>query len=96
MTHWTVNVDAKVHEVYPPEADPPMADGEKKQRAAKSYNEIYSLQPMYGFVHETDELIHCDLRSGNTHHASWGKEQRVFAVVEAENPSYCEECTSSK
>ena len=43
VRHWTVDVDAKVHEVYPPEADPPLADGEKKQGAAKSYNGIYSL-----------------------------------------------------
>jgi hypothetical protein len=36
VTHWTVDVDAKVHEVY----------GEKKQGADKSYNGTYSLQPM--------------------------------------------------
>lgn len=57
ITSWTVDADAKVHEVY----------GKKKEGAAKSYNGIYSLQPMYGFVHETDEMIHCELRSGNTH-----------------------------
>ena len=62
VTHWTVDVDAKVHEVY----------GEKKEGAAKSYNGIYSLQPMYGFVHETDEMIHCELRSGNTHPGAGG------------------------
>ena len=62
VTHWTIDVDAKVHEVY----------GEKKQGAAKSYNGIYSLQPMYGFVHETDEMIHCELRSGNTHPGAGG------------------------
>lgn len=57
LTSWTVDVDAKVHEVY----------GEKKQGAAKSFNGVYSLQPLYAFVHETDELIHTELRSGNTH-----------------------------
>ncbi|MBI5039571.1 MAG: IS1380 family transposase [Nitrospirae bacterium] len=57
VTSWTVDVDAKVHEVY----------GEKKQGAARSYNGTYSLQPLYAFVHETDELIHTELRSGNTH-----------------------------
>jgi hypothetical protein len=62
VTHWTIDVDAKVHEVY----------GEKKQGAAKSYNGIYSLQPMYGFVHETDEMIHCELRSGNRHPGAGG------------------------
>lgn len=62
VTHWTLDVDAKVQEVY----------GEKKQGAAKSYNGIYSLQPMYGFVHETDEMIHCELRSGNTHPGAGG------------------------
>jgi hypothetical protein len=62
ITHWTVDVDAKVHEVY----------GDKKQGAAKSYNGVYSLQPMYGFVHETDEMIHCELRSGNTHPGAGG------------------------
>jgi hypothetical protein len=62
VSHWTVDVDAKVHEVY----------GEKKQGAAKSYNGIYSLQPMYGFVHETDEMIHCELRSGNKHPGAGG------------------------
>jgi len=62
IMRWTVDVDAKVHEVY----------GEKKQGAAKSYNGIYSLQPMYGFVHETDEMIHCELRSGNTHPGAGG------------------------
>jgi hypothetical protein len=54
---WTIDVDAKVHEVF----------GEKKEGAQKSYNGIYSLQPIYAFVHETDELIHSELRSGNTH-----------------------------
>jgi hypothetical protein len=62
VRHWTVDVDAKVHEVF----------GEKKQGAAKSYNGLYSLQPMYGFVHETDEMIHCELRSGNTHPGAGG------------------------
>jgi len=62
VTHWTVDADAKVHEVY----------GEKKEGAAKSYNGVYSLQPMYGFVHETDEMIHCELRSGNTHPGAGG------------------------
>jgi len=62
VTRWTIDVDAKVHEVY----------GEKKQGAARSYNGIYSLQPMYGFVHETDEMIHCELRSGNTHPGAGG------------------------
>jgi hypothetical protein len=62
VTRWTIDVDAKVHEVY----------GQKKQGAAKSYNGIYSLQPMYGFVHETDEMIHSELRSGNTHPGAGG------------------------
>ncbi len=63
VRHWTTDVDAKVHEVY----------GEKKQGAAKSYNGIYSLQPMDGFVDETDELIHSELRSGNTHPGAGGR-----------------------
>jgi len=54
---WTIDVDARVHPVY----------GEKKEGAATSYNGIYSLQPLYAFVHETDELIHSELRTGNTH-----------------------------
>lgn len=62
ITEWTLDVDAKVHEVY----------GQKKEGAAKSYNGIYSLQPMYGFVHETDELIQAELRSGNTHPGAKG------------------------
>jgi hypothetical protein len=62
VTRWTIDVDAKVHEVY----------GERKQGAAKSYNGVYSLQPLYGFVHETDEMIHCELRSGNTHPGAGG------------------------
>ena len=57
ITSWTIDADAKVHEVY----------GAKKEGAEKSYNGIYSLQPMYAFVHETDEMIHSELRSGNTH-----------------------------
>lgn len=57
LTRWTIDLDAKVHEVY----------GEQKQGAAISYNGVYSLQPMYAFVHETDELVHAQLRSGNTH-----------------------------
>lgn len=54
---WTVHVDAKVHEVY----------GKQKQGAARAYNGVYSLQPMYAFVHETDELAYVRLRPGNTH-----------------------------
>ena len=57
-----MDVDAKVHEVH----------GQKKEGAAKSYNGIYSLQPLYGFVHETDELIQAELRSGNTHPGAKG------------------------
>lgn len=57
VTTWTVDVDAKVHEVY----------GEKKQGAAVSYNGVYSIQPLYAFVQETDELAQVQLRSGNTH-----------------------------
>jgi len=54
---WTIDVDAKVHEVF----------GAKKEGAAKSYSGIYSLQPIYAFVHETEELIHGELRRGTTH-----------------------------
>jgi hypothetical protein len=57
ITAWTIDADAKVHGVY----------GAKKEGAEKSYNGIYSLQPMYAFVHETDEMIHSELRTGNTH-----------------------------
>lgn len=57
ISHLTVDVDAKVHEVY----------GKKKQGAAKAYNGVYSLQPMYAFADETDELLHVEVRSGNTH-----------------------------
>ena len=57
ITAWTLDVDAKVHEVF----------GAKKEGAEKSYNGVYSLQPMYAFVHETDEMLHGELRSGNTH-----------------------------
>ena len=56
-TAWTIDVDAKVHEVY----------GSQKEGAAKSYNGIYSLQTMYAFVDETEEMLHSELRSGNTH-----------------------------
>jgi len=56
-TGWTIDVDAKVHEVY----------GAQKEGAARSYNGIYSLQPMYAFVDETEEMLHSELRSGNTH-----------------------------
>lgn len=54
---WTIDADAKVHEVF----------GAKKEGAEKSYNGIYSLQPMYAFVHETEEMLHSELRTGNTH-----------------------------
>ena len=56
-TAWTIDVDAKVHEVY----------GSQKEGATKSYNGIYSLQTMYAFVDETEEMLHSELRSGNTH-----------------------------
>lgn len=57
IKHFTIDVDAKAHEVY----------GKKKQGAAKSYNGIYSLQVLYAFSDETDELLQVELRSGNTH-----------------------------
>jgi hypothetical protein len=56
-TAWTIDVDAKVQEVY----------GAQKEGATKSYNGIYSLQTMYAFVDETEEMLHSELRSGNTH-----------------------------
>jgi len=54
---WTIDADAKVQEVY----------GAQKEGAARSYNGIYSLQTMYSFVDQTEELLHSELRSGNTH-----------------------------
>ena len=36
VPEWTIAVDAKIHEVY----------GEKKEGASRSYNGIYSLQPL--------------------------------------------------
>ncbi len=57
VTEWTIDVDTKVHEVY----------GQKKEGASRNYNGVYSLQPLYAFVDETDELIHTELRAGNTH-----------------------------
>ena len=56
MTAWTIDTDAKAHEVF----------GEKKEGAARNYNGLYSLQAMYSFVHETEEMIHCELRPGQT------------------------------
>ncbi len=53
---WTIDADAKAHEVF----------GKKKEGAARNYDGIYSLQGMYSFVHETEELIHCELRAGQT------------------------------
>jgi len=56
LTAWTIDTDAKAHEVF----------GEKKEGAARNYNGLYSLQAMYSFVHETEEMIHCELRPGQT------------------------------
>jgi hypothetical protein len=56
MTAWTIDTDAKAHEVF----------GAKKEGAARNYNGIYSLQVMYSFVHETEEMLHSELRSGET------------------------------
>jgi hypothetical protein len=55
-TAWTIDTDAKAHEVF----------GEKKEGAARNYNGIYCLQAMYSFVQETEEMIHCELRRGET------------------------------
>jgi hypothetical protein len=56
MKAWTIDTDAKAHEVF----------GEKKEGAARNYNGIYSLQVMYSFVSETEEMLHSELRSGKT------------------------------
>jgi len=56
MKAWTIDTDAKSHEVF----------GAKKEGAARNYNGIYSLQGMYSFVSETEEMLHSELRSGNT------------------------------
>jgi hypothetical protein len=34
---------------------------------AKGYNGVYTLQPLYAFADEPDELLHVEVRSGNTH-----------------------------
>src|SRR5512139_2012308 len=52
ITSWTIDVDAKVQEVY----------GVQKEGAARSYNGIYSLQTLYAFVEETEGLLHSELR----------------------------------
>jgi hypothetical protein len=56
VTAWTIDTDAKAHEVF----------GKKKEGAACNYDGIYSLQVMYSSVHETEEMIHCELRAGQT------------------------------
>jgi hypothetical protein len=56
MTAWTIDTDAKAHAVF----------GEQKEGAARNYKGIYSLQVMYSFVSETEEMIHCELRPGQT------------------------------
>jgi hypothetical protein len=56
MKAWTIDTDAKPHEVF----------GAKKEGAARNYHGIYSLQGMYSFVSETEEMLHSELRSGNT------------------------------
>jgi hypothetical protein len=56
MKAWTIDTDAKSHEVF----------GAKKEGAARNYNGIYSLQGMYSFVSETEEMLHSELRTGNT------------------------------
>ena len=56
ITAWTIDTDAKAHEVF----------GEKKEGAARNYNGIYSLQAMYSFVNETEEMLPSELRSGET------------------------------
>jgi hypothetical protein len=53
---WTIDTDAKAHEVF----------GEQKEGAARNYNGIYSLQVMYSFVNETEEMLHSELRPGQT------------------------------
>ena len=40
--------------------------GAKKEGAARNYNGIYSLQGIYSFVSETEEVLHNELRTGNT------------------------------
>ena len=56
MKAWIIDTDAKAHEVF----------GAKKEGAARNYDGIYSLQVMYSFVQETEEMIHCELRRGET------------------------------
>ena len=56
MKAWTIDTDAKSHEVF----------GAKKEGAARNYNGLYSLQGMYSFVSETEEMLHSELRTGNT------------------------------
>ena len=41
-----------------------MKDAAKKEGAVRNYGGIYPLQAMYAFVHETGEMIHCELRRG--------------------------------
>jgi len=56
MKAWTIDTDAKAHEVF----------GAKKEGATRNYNGIYSLQGMYSFVSETEEMLHSELRPGKT------------------------------
>ena len=74
-TDWTIDVDARVHAVY----------GAQKEGATKSYNGIYSLQTMYSFVDETEEMLHSELRSGNTHPG--GKAVAYLRRMERKIPS---------
>jgi hypothetical protein len=80
-TGWTIDVDAKGQEVY----------GAQKEGAAKSYNGIYSLQTMYAFVDETEEMLHSELRSGNTHPG--GKAVAYLRRMERKVPAEVAEVT---
>lgn len=67
----TIDGDSSIHEVY----------GEKKEGADYAYNNVYSYNALYITLAETGDVLHQDLREGNTY-SSNGTAERLPGIIE--------------
>jgi hypothetical protein len=67
----TIDSDSSIHEVY----------GEKKEGADYAYNHTYSYNALYITLAETGDMLHQELREGNTY-SSKGTKERLPKIIE--------------
>jgi hypothetical protein len=73
----TIDSDSSIHEVY----------GEKKEGADYAYNNTYCYSALYITLAETGDVLHQDLREGNTY-SSVGTKEVLGGIIDRVKPHF--------